>query len=35
MAVEICPIRMYGFSTGRPPIHVRINHVDISSQNII
>lgn len=33
--VAICPIMMYGLSTGRPPIHVITNHDLTSNQNII
>lgn len=33
--VASCPIIIYGISTGRPPIHVRIAHVDTRNQNII
>jgi hypothetical protein len=34
MIVNNCPIVMYGSSTGRPPIHVRISHDDTKIQNI-
>jgi hypothetical protein len=33
--VNDCPIRIYGSSTGRPPIHVKIAHDVTSDQNKI
>ena len=35
ITVATCPIMIYGASTGRPPIHVKINHVLTRVQNII
>lgn len=32
--VNICPIKINGSSTGRPPIHVKINHDEINTQKI-
>jgi hypothetical protein len=33
--VNICPMKIYGSSTGHPPIQVKINHEDVKDQNRI